>query len=183
MAARHEQRVFRLEEAHLASAFFVVVIVCHSSLTLRCTFLLLHAVDGLDFERHSVDLNQEISITFGDTYEDDLLVDLDSLNLVVSIANKHAIVNESVLLAALCVINAANERVVLANVLCQSERDKVVQIELHLLLVNFLAHSRVESHLLHVVSLVGCEEPMRIDGEKLVERLTSWAHCSHSFAE
>ena len=85
--------------------------------------------------------------------------DLDSLNLILLVCLKNTVVDECVLLAALCIVYADDERVVLSDVLGQTEGAKVVHVELNLSCVNLLAHTGVEANLLDVVRLVGSEKP------------------------
>ena len=56
------------------------------------------------------------------------------------------------------IVDADNEWMILTDILCETKGYQVVQIELHFRRVNLLGHTGVESHLLHIVGLVGREK-------------------------
>lgn len=110
--------------------------------------LILHTVDGFDLERHTVD-------------EDDLLVDFDTVDLIRTVDAEYSIIDECVLLTSFGIVDADDQRMVFSNVLGETEGNEVVEIKLHFGLVDVLAHSWVESYLLHIICLVGCKEHHR----------------------
>jgi len=90
-----------------------------------------------------------------------LLVYLDRLDLILPITVENTIVNKRVLLTALRIVDRDDQGVVLADVLGETECHQIVQVKLDLGRVDVLSHSRLETHFLYVVGLIGREEHHR----------------------
>ena len=90
-----------------------------------------------------------------------MFVNSNSFNFVFAVHLEDTIVDEGVLFAFVCVVDTHYDRVVLSNILSQTESDQVVKIKLNAAVLNLLSHSDIKPTFLYVISLVRSVEHLR----------------------
>jgi hypothetical protein len=116
MSTRHDERILFFKEAYFTALFLIVLVITDSLFCFSSSFLLAQSIDRLNLEGHAINLKRKVSLSLS-TYQHHLFVNSNSFNFIFTVHLEDSIVDEGVLLAFVCVVDAHYNGIVLSNIL------------------------------------------------------------------